>query len=160
MLFHFEPGQLVTRRYRLFSKLDPRTTGPFRVRRVGGVYRQRVTIEPTVGSTARRIVTVHASQLVPYEQPYTEPDAIDLHPDTLAEDPTAQHEDQPADAKDQQDDLGTRTQDLGSNQPQDAPDDMQVDDAPPARRTRSKRKKTAIVANIWTVGRLLAAKGD
>lgn len=39
MLFHFEPGQLVTRRYRVFSKLDPRTTGPFRVRRVGGVYR-------------------------------------------------------------------------------------------------------------------------
>ncbi len=39
MLFHFMPGQLVTRRHRIFSKLDPRTTGPFRVRSATGTYR-------------------------------------------------------------------------------------------------------------------------
>ncbi len=61
MLFHFTPGQIVTRRHRAFSKLDPRTTGPFRVRNISGVYRQRVTIEPIEGANRRRRVTVHAS---------------------------------------------------------------------------------------------------
>ena len=38
-LFYFMPGPLVTRRHRAFSKLDPRTTGPFRVRNLSGIYR-------------------------------------------------------------------------------------------------------------------------
>ena len=49
MLFHFIPGQLVTRRHRTFSKLDPRTSGPFIVRSVSGIYRQRVELEPLGG---------------------------------------------------------------------------------------------------------------
>ena len=39
MLFHFMPGQLVTQRHRIFSKMDPRTTGPFPIRSVTGNYR-------------------------------------------------------------------------------------------------------------------------
>ena len=39
MLFHFEPGQLVSRRTRVFSKLDPRSAGPYRVKDVTGLYR-------------------------------------------------------------------------------------------------------------------------
>lgn len=85
MLFHFEPGQIVTRRHRAFSKLDPRTTGPFRVRGISGIYRQRITIEPLEGESRgqkrRRRVTVHASQLVPFETPYIEPEDIDVGPE-------------------------------------------------------------------------------
>lgn len=88
MLFHFEPGQIVTRRHRAFSKLDPRTTGPFRVRSVSGVYRQRVAIEPVDGASRQKRVTVHASQIVPFEQPYAEPDVIDLSQDATPEDVT------------------------------------------------------------------------
>ena len=78
MLFHFQPGQLVTRRHRVFSKLDPKATGPFRVRQVGGLYRQRVTIVPAEPTSNQRQVTVHASQLIPFEQPYAEPPLIDI----------------------------------------------------------------------------------
>ena len=39
MLFYFEPGQLVSRRTRVFSKLDPRSVGPYRVKDVTGLYR-------------------------------------------------------------------------------------------------------------------------
>ncbi len=39
MLFHYMPGQLVLRRHRTFSKMDPRSAGPFIVRSVGGIYR-------------------------------------------------------------------------------------------------------------------------
>ena len=85
LLFHFEPGQIVTRRHRAFSKLDPRTTGPFRVRTISGVYRQRVTIEPLEEASRRRRVTVHASQLVPFEEPYAEPGVIDLSEDATPE---------------------------------------------------------------------------
>ena len=88
VLFNFEPGQIVTRRHRQFSKLDPKTTGPFRVRAVTGVYRQRVTIEPLEGASRRRRVIVHASQLVPFQEPYTEPDAIDFSHDARPEEDT------------------------------------------------------------------------
>ena len=89
MLFHFEPGQIVTRRHRQFSKLDPKTTGPFCVRAVTGVYRQRVTIEPLEEASRRRRVTVHASQLVPFREPYTEPNEIDLAHDAKPEEDPA-----------------------------------------------------------------------
>ena len=61
MLFHFYPGQQVMRRTRPFSKLDAKATGPFKVRKVSGLYRQRVTIEPEEGSSRRRPLAVHAS---------------------------------------------------------------------------------------------------
>ena len=65
MFFHFVPGQLVTRRHRTFSKLNPRTTGPFRVRSVSGLYRQKVQLEPLCGqddtSRRKKLMTVHAS---------------------------------------------------------------------------------------------------
>ena len=77
LLFHFVPGQLVSRRSRVFSKLDPRSTGPYRVTGVMGLYRQRVAIEPVTG-TGHRPTIVHASHLVPYDAPYIEPPVIDL----------------------------------------------------------------------------------
>ena len=49
LLFYFQPGQLVLKRYSCFTKVDTRVCGPFRVRRVIGAYRQRVTIEPVNG---------------------------------------------------------------------------------------------------------------
>lgn len=95
LLFYFEPGQIVTRRHRAFSKMDPRTTGPFRVRSIGGVYRQKVTIEPLEDDTGkrRRRVTVHASQLVPFYEPYAEPEDIDVGPDIEPEAPKGAAED-------------------------------------------------------------------
>lgn len=96
LLFHFMPGQLVTRRHRTFSKLDPRTTGPFRVRSVSGIYRQRVELEPIDGEDPtrkpRRNLNVHASQLVPYEKPYVEPEDIDVGPDATPDDPRSQNQ--------------------------------------------------------------------
>ena len=68
VLFHYLPGQLVLRRQRTFSKLEAPTSGPFRARSVTGAYRQRVLIEPVENDTGRRRrLTVHASQLVPYD---------------------------------------------------------------------------------------------
>jgi hypothetical protein len=54
VLFHFLPGQLVLRRQQTFSKLDSRTSGPFRIRNVTGAYRQRVLIKPINNDTGRR----------------------------------------------------------------------------------------------------------
>ena len=71
LLFHFQPGQFVLKRQRHFTKVDARAAGPYRVRRVTGAYRQRVTIEP-VDERGRPSI-IHASHLVPYEQPYIEP---------------------------------------------------------------------------------------
>jgi hypothetical protein len=65
MLFFFEPGQIVTRRHKVFSKLDPRSTGPYRIRSIQGMYRQKIVIEPVKDDSApirrRRRLTVHAS---------------------------------------------------------------------------------------------------
>ena len=36
---------------------------------------------PADGKAGRRRLTVHASQLVPYLQPYVEPTEIDIHPE-------------------------------------------------------------------------------
>ena len=95
-LFYFMPGQLVTRRHRAFSKLDPRTTGPLRVKSVAGTYRQRVTLDPLVGDgeapKRRKRLIVHASHLVPYDKPYVEPEDIDV-----GEDATPEAEDKPED---------------------------------------------------------------
>lgn len=85
MLFHFQAGQLVTRRQRVFSKMDPKSAGPYIVRNVAGLYRQRVTIEATDDPNRRRALIVHASALVPFETPYLEPDVIDLAEDAQAE---------------------------------------------------------------------------
>ncbi len=64
-LFHFTPGQIVIRRHRTFSKLDPRKSPPYRVRSVAGVFRQRIMLEPidVEGQKPawRRRITVHAS---------------------------------------------------------------------------------------------------
>ena len=83
------PGQLVTRRHCAFSKLDPRTTGPFRVRNVSGTYRQRVTLDPLVGEDGaprrRRRLIVHASHLVPFDKPYVEPEDLDVGDDATPE---------------------------------------------------------------------------
>ena len=79
------PGQLVTRRHRAFSKLDPRTTGPFRVRSVSGTDRQRVTLDPLVGEDGaprrKKRLIVHASHLVPFDKPYVEPEDLDVGDD-------------------------------------------------------------------------------
>ena len=37
--FFFNEGDIVHRQQRAFSKLDPRTTGPYVVKKVGGTYR-------------------------------------------------------------------------------------------------------------------------
>ncbi len=39
LLFHFFPGQLVVRRHRTFSKLDPKSSLPYRIRSIRGVFR-------------------------------------------------------------------------------------------------------------------------
>ena len=78
LFFHFEPGQLVLRRHKTFSKLDPKATGPFIIKGVSGIYRQRVTIQPANPNAKAQQLTTHASQLVPYEQPYVEPTFIEL----------------------------------------------------------------------------------
>ena len=83
LLFHFQPGQFVIRRQKRFTKVEARALGPYRVRKVSGAYRQRVTIEPLEGRG--RPTTVHASHLIPYEEPYTEPHTIDLGPEDEAE---------------------------------------------------------------------------
>lgn len=86
VMFHFLPGQLVIRRHRLFSKLDPRTTGPFRIRSVTGTYRQRVLLEPINDPSGRKKrLTAHASQLVPFDKPYIEPEDLDFGPDPVSE---------------------------------------------------------------------------
>ena len=81
MLFYFTPGQLVARRVRTFSKMDPRSLGPFHVRKVSGAYRQRVTIEPIGDQPNKRTVIVHAGHLVPFHEPYVEPAAVDVEGD-------------------------------------------------------------------------------
>ena len=76
LLFHFQPGQFVLKRHKRFSKVDAKAHGPFRVRWVTGAYRQRVTIEPVNGRGRPSIV--HASHLVPFEEPYVEPQMVEL----------------------------------------------------------------------------------
>lgn len=48
-------------------------------------------LEPLAGdsdtSRQKKKLTVHASQLVPYEQPYVEPEELDVGPDATPEDP-------------------------------------------------------------------------
>ena len=83
LLFHFQPGQLVIKRQKRFTKVEARALGPYRVRRVTGAYRQRVTIEPVEGRG--RPTTVHASHLIPFEEPYVEPHTIDLSAGDAAE---------------------------------------------------------------------------
>ena len=61
----------------MFSKLDPKSTGPFRVKSISGVYRQRITVEPASGPAAKPLV-VHASHLVPFQEPYFEPNDVDV----------------------------------------------------------------------------------
>lgn len=97
MLFHFQPGQLVIRRHRIFSKMDPRSGGPFRVVRVSGLYRQRVTVEPVNAGPARakRTVIVHAGHLVPLNSPYEEPEVLDLNRDMDPEPPVIDGEPPP-----------------------------------------------------------------
>ena len=127
MLFHFIPGQLVTRRHRVFSKLDPRTTGPFRVRRVTGTYRQRVQLEPIDASSSRKKkLIVHASQLVPFDRPYIGPGDIEVSPD----------------AEPDPDEL--RPEPLPNQRA--SPDDP---DAP------TKKRRFATANNAWALARLL-----
>ena len=45
------------------------------------MYRQRITIEPVDSSSGQRQVVVHASHLVPFQQPYAEPDHVELGED-------------------------------------------------------------------------------
>ncbi len=45
-LFHYLLGQMVLRRHRTFSKIHPKTSLPYRIRRVSGAFRQRITLEP------------------------------------------------------------------------------------------------------------------
>ena len=74
------------KRQRRFTKLDARALGPFRVKRVAGAYRQRITIEPVDGRG--RPTTIHASHLIPFEEPYVEPHTIDLSAEDTAEPPS------------------------------------------------------------------------
>ena len=141
ILFHFEPGQIVTRRHRAFSKMDPKTTGPFRVRSVSGVYRPRITIKPTETSSRQRRTTVHASQLVPFEDPYAEPDDIDVGPDTAAA-PQFPAEDQAMDAEE--------TADL----PGPSSSTPKTTTEPTGPVTRSKRRRTA-ANTVWTLAKFL-----
>lgn len=50
------------------------------------MYRQKIVIEPVEDDSApsrrRRRLTVHASQLVPFDEPYIEPEDIDIGPDS------------------------------------------------------------------------------
>lgn len=61
------------------------------MRSVSGVYRQRVELEPLSGEgdapRRKKKLTVHASQLVPYDTPYVEPEDLDVSPDATPEDP-------------------------------------------------------------------------
>ena len=66
------------RRRKTIGKLHPKADGSYRVIAVGGQYGQRVTIELLEGGPWYRPLTIHASQVVPYLQPYVEPEVIDL----------------------------------------------------------------------------------
>ena len=74
----------------MFSKLDTKSTGPFRVKSIAGVYRQRITVEPVSGPTAKPIV-VHASHLVPFQEPYFEPNDVDVE-EPIAQEPEPEQE--------------------------------------------------------------------
>ena len=76
LLFHFQPGQFILKCHRRFTKVDAREHGPFRVRRVMGAYRQQVTIKLVNGQG--RLTIVHARHLVPFEEPYVEPQVFKL----------------------------------------------------------------------------------
>ena len=76
LLFHFQPGQFILRCHRHFTKVDARAHRPFRVHRLMGAYCQRVTIKPVNGRGPPTIV--HASHLVPFEEPYMEPQTVEL----------------------------------------------------------------------------------
>ena len=76
LLFHFQPGQFVFKHHRHFTKVDAKAHGPFPVRRVMGAYRQQATIEPVNGQGRPSIV--HASHLVLFEEPYMEPQTVEL----------------------------------------------------------------------------------
>ena len=76
LLFHFQPSQLILKHHRRFTKVDARTCAPFGIRRVLGVYCPQVTIKP-VHSRGRPTI-IHASHLVPFKEPYMEPQTVEL----------------------------------------------------------------------------------
>ena len=146
MLFHFIPGQLVTRQHRIFSKLDPRTTGPFRVRHVTGVYRQKVQLEPIDGEASRRKkkLTVHASQLVPFDRPYIEPGEIEISPDAKPE-PEDFSQDPPPIVEDPPYGPPTAADTKDSNNAEET-------QATPELR-RSKRRRFVTINNAWELAK-------
>ena len=75
-MFFFEKGQLVLKRHRQFSKLDPKASGPYRIEDISGLYGQRISIRRADGKGLKTVW--HASKLIPYEEPYQEPNEIDL----------------------------------------------------------------------------------
>ena len=83
LLFHFQPGQFVIKSHRHFTEVDARAHGPFCVQRVTGAYRQKVTIKPV--NARGRPTIIHASHLVPSEEPYMEPLTVELGMDREVE---------------------------------------------------------------------------
>ena len=73
MVFSFQPGQMVLRRWRPFSKMDAKASGPVIIDRVYGLYNQRVVVKWKDSQGKWRKNHVHASQLIPIDDPFVEP---------------------------------------------------------------------------------------
>ena len=66
------------RRWRPFSKIDAKSSAPVRVVKVSGLYNQRITIEYETEKGKLRKSVVHASQLIPFDDPYPEAQLIEV----------------------------------------------------------------------------------